>query len=276
MTPRSPHNRLSWLEDGQEIFLLRLTDEAMDKFNAMDTKHVSLLSSHERVVSSSKSNGKKGDVKKGDILLFSQTVNYVWKDSQYWQEAKEEFSDDETYYYYVYNANKIEALSGQCQAPSSVYNRLAELRLLDPKIDKVYGVRKKALKKIEKKSNWVRMDNIENDIVNNSPILKELKKYTAINSLVYSYNRNWIIQALEKAPSNQIILKFKKLLKDVSALQRPKNAPSINLDEIKIDISKEIKIKEDFLSAYPLMKHLASSYSSDELAEDVAKYLTKW
>ena len=276
VTPRSPHSRLSWVEDGQEIFLLRLKDEAMDKFNAMDTNHVSLLSSHERVISSSKSNGKKGDVKKGDILLFSQTVNYVWKDSQFWQEAKEEFSDDETYYYYVYNANKIEALSGYCQAPSSVYNRLAELRLLDPKIDKVYGVRKKALKKIEKKSNWVRMDDIENKIVNNSPILKELKKYAAMNSLVYDYNRNWITQALEKAPSNQIILKFKKLLKDVSALERPRKAPSINLDEIKIDISKEIKIKEDFLSAYPLMKHLASSYSSDELAEDVAKYLTKW
>jgi hypothetical protein len=277
VTPRSPHNRLSWLDDGQEVYLITLKEEAMDKFNAMDTKHVSLLSSHERTISPRKSNGKKGDVKKGDILLFSKVRNYCWKASQFWQEAKEEFSDDETYYYYVYNANKIESLSGRHLQPFQVYDRLETLREFDSKIDKVYGVRKKALKKIEKKSNWIRMDEIEEKIVNDSPVLKKIKKINELRELVHGYDLNFMTKALEKSPSKKIISNFKKLLNDVSKMERPKNNYRVNLDGIKIDISKETKIKEDFLSAYPMVKHLTSSYErSETIEEDLVNYFAKW
>lgn len=278
VTPRSPHNRLSWLESNEEVYLINLKQEFMDRFKAMNDKRISLLSSHERTVSPVKGlGGKKGDVKKGDILLLEKTQNYCYKISDFWSEAKEEFSDDQTYYYYVYNANKVELSNGYCQSPSIIDTRLETLRQLDSKIDKVYGVRKKALDKIEKKSNWIRMDKIEQKIVEDSPVLKRMKRFDELRDLVRGYDLNFMTRALEKSPSKKIILNFKKLLNDVKKMERPERVYKINLDGIKIDISKEAKIKEDFLSAYPMVKHLTNSYQrSETIEEDLVSYLTKW
>jgi len=278
VTPRSPHNRLSWLEDNEEAYLINLKQEFMDRFKAMNNKRVSLLSSHERTVSPVKRlGGKRGDVKKGDILLLEKIRAYCYKNSDFWSEAKEEFSDDQTYYYYVYNANKVELSNGYCQSPSIIDTRLETLRQLDSKIDKVYGVRKKALEKIEKKSNWIRMDKIEQKIVEDSPVLKRMKRFDELRDLVCGYDLNFMTRALEKSPSKKIILNFKKLLNDINKMERPERVYKINLDGIKIDISKEAKIKEDFLSAYPMVKHLANSYQRPEtIEEDLVSYLTKW
>ena len=275
VTPRSPHNRLSWLDDNEEAYLINLKPEFMDKFNAMNDKHVSLLSSHERTINTVKSLGrKKGDVKKGDILLL--TEKWSWRLSDYWRETEEEFSDDQTYYYYVYNANRVQLSNGSLQYPSVISERLETLRKLDSKIDTVYGVRKKALKKIEKKSNWIRMDEIEEKIINDSPILKNAKRYEELHALIRGYNFEQIRSALEKSPSKKIILNFKKLLNDVCEMKRP-DSPAANIDAVKIDISKEKKIKEDFLSAYPMVKHLTNSHQrSETIEEDLVSYLTKW
>lgn len=273
--PRSPHNRLSWLKDGEEVYLITLKDEEMGRFKAMNSKHVSLLSSHERSIKSI--NGRpalRADVKKGDILLFEPTIHYCWTNSQFWKEAEEELSDDKTHYYYVYNANKIESPCGRVLDPRSVYENLTNLRKLDSKIDKVYGVRKKALKKIEKKSNWIRMDEIEEKIINDSPILKNAKRYKELHGLIRGYNLEWVRSALEKSPSKKIILNFKKLLNDVCEMERP-DSPAVNIDEVKIDISKEKKIKEDFLSAYPMIKHV-KHLAQETVEEDLVSYLTKW
>lgn len=279
VTPRSPHNRLSWLGNNEEAYLINLKPEFMDRFKAMDTKHVSLLSSHERTINTVKRlGGKKGDVKKGDILLFEKNRSYTWRISDFWRETEEEFSDDQTYYYYVYNANKVEHSYGRCcQSPHVVHERLETLRKLDSKIDKVYGVRKKALKKIEKKSNWIRMDKIEQKIVEDSPVLKNMKRFDELRDLVRGYDLNFMTKALEKSPSKKIILNFKKLLNDISKMERPERIHKVNLDGIKIDLSKEVKIKEDFLSAYPMVKHLANSHQHTEtIEEDLVSYLTKW
>jgi hypothetical protein len=154
---------------------------------------------------------------------------------------------------------------------------LTNLRKLDSKIDKVYGVRKKALKKIEKKSNWIRMDEIEEKIINDSPILKNAKRYEELRGLIRGYDLNFMTRALEKSPSKKIILNFKKLLNDINKMERPERVHKVNLDRIKIDLSKEVKIKEDFLSAYPMVKHLANSHQRPEtIEEDLVSYLTKW
>lgn len=276
--PRSPHNRLSWLKDGEEVYLITLKDEEMGRFKAMNDKHVSLLSSHERSFKSiNRRTAKKGDVKKGDILLFEPLTHYCWTNSQFWKEVEEELSDDKTHYYYVYNANKIESPCGRVLDARSVYENLTDLRKLDSKIDKVYGVRKKALKKIEKKSNWIRMDEIEEKIINDSPILKNAKRYEELRGLIRGYDLNFMTRALEKSPSKKIILNFKKLLNDISKMERPERVHKVNLDGIKIDLSKEVKIKEDFLSAYPMVKHLANSHQRPEtIEEDLVSYLTKW
>jgi len=276
VTPRSPNNRLSWLENNEEAYLINLKPELMDKFNAMNDKHVSLLSSHERTINTVKGlGGKKGDVKKGDILLL--TEKWSWRLSGYWRETEEEFSDDQTYYYYVYNANRVQLSNGSLQYPSVISKRLETLRKLDSKIGKVYGVRKKALKKIEKKSNWIRMDKIEQKIVEDSPVLKSMKRFYELSDLVRGYDLNFMTKALEKSPSKKIILNFKKLLNDINKMKLPKGIYKVNLDGIKIDISKEAKIKEDFLSAYPMVKHLTNSHQrSETIEEDLVSYLTKW
>ena len=277
VTPRSPHNRLSWLGNNEEVYLINLKPEFMDRFKAMNDKHVSLLSSHERTINTVKSlGGKKGNVKKADILLF-KPQNYPRTNSDFWSEAKEEFSDDQTYYYYVYNANKVELSDGYCQSPYITHERLKTLRQLDSKIGEVYGVRKKALKKIEKKSNWIRMDKIEQKIVDDSPVLKSIKRFDELRDLVCGYDFNFMTRALEKSPSKKIILNFKKLLNDINKMECPERIYKVNLDRIKIDLSKEVKIKEDFLSAYPMVKHLANSHrSSETIEEDLVSYLTKW
>jgi hypothetical protein len=277
--PRSPHNRLSWLKDNEEVYLITLKDEEMGRFKAMNSKHVSLLSSHERSFKSiNRQTAKKGDVKKGDILLFEPPIGYACcTNSQFWKEVEEELSDDKTHYYYVYNANKIESPCGRVLDARSVYENLTNLRKLDSKIDKVYGVRKKALKKIEKKSNWIRMDEIEEKIINDSPILKNAKRYEELRGLIRGYDLNFMTRALEKSPSKKIILNFKKLLNDINKMERPERVHKVNLDRIKIDLSKEVKIKEDFLSAYPMVKHLANSHQRPEtIEEDLVSYLTKW
>ena len=275
--PRSPHNRLSWLKDNEEVYLINLKQEFMDRFKAMNSKHVSLLSSHERSIKSINGRtAKKGDVKKGDILLFepSTLILYCRTNSEFWKEVEEELSDDKTHYYYVYNANKIESPCGRVLDARSVYKNLTNLRKLDSKIDKVYGVRKKALKKIEKKSNWIRMDEIEEKIINDSPILKNAKRYKALHELIRGYDSEWVRSALEKSPSKKIILNFKKLLNDVREMERP-DSPAVNIYEVKINISKEKKIKEDFLSAYPMIKHI-KHLSQETVEEDLVNYLTKW
>ena len=281
--PRSPHNRLSWLKDNEEVYLITLKDEEMGRFKAMNSKHVSLLSSHERSFKSiNRRTAKKGDVKKGDILLFEPSIHYCCRiNSEFWKEVEEELSDDKTHYYYVYNANKIESPCGRVLDARSVYENLTNLRKLDSKIDKVYGVRKKALKKIEKKSNWIRMDEIEEKIINDSPILKNAKRYEELRGLIRGYDLNFMTRALEKSPSKKIILNFKKLLNDINKMERPERVHKVNLDRIKIDLSKEVKIKEDFLSAYPMVKHLANSFHSarqspETIEEDLVSYLTKW
>lgn len=276
VTPRAPHNRLSWVKENQTVILIvDASDEILAKVKAMNSPQVTLLSEHERTVSSRKgSKGKKGEVRKGDILEFGK-IGHGWNNADYWRETDEEFSDDKTYYYYVYYANKIESEGGYVSDPSPISRRVEQLKTINPKLEKVYGVRKKALKKIEKKSNWIRMEKVEADWINNSPILKTKKRKEALGDLLSDYDHLQILHALKKAPSKKVILNFKKLLEDYNKLEVPCDAPRFDLRSIPMDISKEIKVKEDFLSAYPMVKHIGT-FPKTTLAEDLASYLVKW
>jgi len=277
VTPRAPHNRLSWVKENQTVTLIgKASDEILAKVKAMNSPQVTLLSEHERTVSSRKgSKGKKGEVRKGDILELGK-IGYGWNNADYWSETDEEFSDDKTYYYYVYYANKVECEGGYVSDPAPIASRVDQLKKINPKLEKVYGVRKKALKKIEKKSNWIRMEKMEEDWINNSPILKVKKKKEVLGDLLEDFNRLHFIEALKKIPSKKVILNFKKLLEDYNKLEVPMNAPTVSLKGIHMDISKEIKIKEDFVSSYPMVKHIGRYSSSQSMTEDLASYLTNW
>lgn len=277
VTPRAPHNRLSWVKENQTVILIgNASDEILAKVKAMNSPQVTLLSEHERTVPSRKRlKGQKDAVRKGDILEFSKG-GWGYNNANFWSETDEEFSDDKTYYYYVYYANKVECEDGYLSDPAPVARRVDQLKKINPKLEKVYGVRKKALKKIEKKSNWIRMEKMEENWINNSPILKVKKKKEALGELLEDFDRLHFIEALKKAPSKKVILNFKKLLEDYNKLEVPCDAPNVSLKGIHMDISKESKIKEDFVSSYPMVKHIGGYSSRQNMTEDLANYLAKW
>ena len=277
-SPRAPFNRLSFLEQDQEAYLIsNLNDEDSKRAKAMQSPNVKFLSECERkVVSRKGQKARSNEVKKGDILEFTSEGKYWMRMSDFWQEVKEELSDDKTHYYYVYNSNKIESLSGDLIHPHHISTELRALQEINPKLEKVYGVRKKALNKIEKKSNWVRIDEVRKDWISKSPIHKAQKRKDALTDLLLGWESGEIIKVLEKAPSKKVILNFKKLLKEYEELKSTTKRPKITLSDVPVDISKETKVKEDFLSAYPMVKHVGRSIFDGETRNDLVNYLTNW
>lgn len=196
--------------------------------------------------------------------------------ADFWQEVKEELSDDKTYYYYVYNSNKVETKNGDLIQPSTISSEVKALREINPKFEKLYGVRKKALNKIEKKSNWVRVEEVREDWISKSPIVKAQKRKEALTDLLLGWECDKFIKVLEKASSKKVILNFKKLLEEYKKLQSTTKRSKIILSDVPVDISKETKVKEDFLSAYPMVKHVRLSIHDEEKRNDLVNYLTNW
>jgi hypothetical protein len=280
-SPRAPFNRLSFLEQGEEAYVIsNLRDKDLKRAKAMQSPNVKFLSECERKVASRKGQkARLSQVKKSDILELSLEGRYWMRMADFWQEVKEELSDDKTHYYYVYNSNKVESLSGDLIHPHHISTELKALREINPKLEKVkvYGVRKKALNKIEKKSNWVRIDKVRKDWISKSPIYKAQKRKEALKDLLYGWESGEMIKALEKAPSKKVILNFKKLLKEYEKLKSTTMWSKITLSDVPIDISKETKVKEDFLSAYPMVKYAIRSFATDEETKNnLVNYLTNW
>jgi len=277
-SPRAPFNRLSFLEERQEAYLIsNLNDEDLKRAKAMQSPNVKFLSECERkVVSRKGQKDRSSEVKKSDILELVCESRYWMRMADFWQEVKEELSDDKTYYYYVYNSNKVETKNGDLIEPSTILSEVKALREINPKFEKLYGVRKKALNKIEKKSNWVRIEEVREDWISKSPILKAQKRKEALTDLLLGWDSGEIIKVLEKAPSKKVILNFKKLLKEYEKLQSTTKRSKIILSDVPVDISKETKVKEDFLSAYPMVKHVGRSIFDGEKRNDLVNYLTNW
>lgn len=279
-TPRAIKNRLSWINVDSQIYVIQPTDAIMERFNAMKSENVTLLSSHERTVAPRKKQSSQGSsVKKGDIMLFEQQNAWNSSDHAFWQETDEEFSDNEVYYYCTYYANKVQSKNGLNQSARMFNKDLFALRKINPKLGKVYGVRKKDLKKIEKKSNWIHIDDVRQGWIDNSQSLKEAKKFFVLNRLISEYNKPSIMKILEETASNEIILNFLNLCKETNSIKNT-NTWGIDLDEIKVDTSKERKIQEDFLAAYPMVAHVIENFrynsTCEKLREDLVNYLSKW
>ena len=260
-------NRLSWIKQGQHVYLLTPKDSSCDKIlkrvKAMDSGQVSLLSDHERTIAPrTKTAGNA--VNKGDILELGN--HSVYRNADCWKSVSEELSDNDTHYYVVYNANKVE-VDGELINPQTYISFIKNLKIINSKLDKVYGVRKKALSKIKKKSNWVALDSVQSDWIENSEVVKATTLHFKLLGIVRSINRTpFLVKALTEAADNEIILNLKKSL-NASKKAYEKARPELDHEFIKpakVDVSEHEENVKAFYERYPLVQYIERAYTFDK------------
>jgi predicted phage tail protein len=278
--PRSPMNRLSFLTKDQTAVIIEKPDEKdFERVKLMNNPQVKKLSDLPRSVTTSKgSKIKRGEVKKSDILKFDKS-GYRWTQASYWSEFDEEIDPNQTYYYYVYYANKVE-MNGMYIEPYTISNRVGQLKKIRKDLDQVYGVRAKALKKFEKLSNWIRLDEVEQDWIKNDKNLYQQKRHDCLEDLLEfamrnSDYRNVLEEVCKKNNANKVILNFKKLMDECKSLRAKNKNIQVNMSGIEIDMSKEEQVKSDFLNRYPMAQY-CFGHHSDSFEKDFANYLANW
>lgn len=260
-------NRLSWIEEGQIVHLLTtkaLTyDKILKRVKAMDSKRVSLLSEHERTIAPrTKTAGNA--VKKGDILELGNHCGY--RNADCWKSVSEELSDNDTHYYVVYNANKVE-VDGELINPQTYISFIKSLKTINPKLDRVYGIRKNGLSKIKKKSNWVALDSVQSDWIENSEVVKATTLHFKLAGIVRSIKQTpFLEEALSEAADNEIILNLKKSL---NASKKAYEKARSDLDHefiklVKVDVSEHEENVKAFYERYPLVQYIERAYGFDK------------
>jgi hypothetical protein len=278
--PRSPMNRLSFLTKDQTAILITKPDaKDLERVKLMNSSQVKKLSDLPRNVTNRKgSKIKRGEVKKSDILKFDKS-GYRWTQASYWSEFDEEIDPNQTYYYYVYYANKVE-MNGMYIEPYTISNRVGQLKKIRKDLDQVYGVRAKALKKFEKLSNWIRLDEVEQDWIKNDKNLYQQKRHDCLEDLLEfamrnSDYRNVLEEVCKKNNANKVILNFKKLMDECKSLRAKNKNIQVNMSGIEIDMSKEEQVKSDFLNRYPMAQY-CFGHHSNSFEKDFANYLANW
>lgn len=277
-SPRSPLNRLSWINGDQTVvFITKPTNQVLDRVKDMNHKNVRLLSEYPRILAekvTGSNRAKRGSLTKKDILQFKMDKTWIWKQSSYWKEVEEKFEDDKTYYYYVYYANKVKHSNNTFSEPCNIQTKIQELQKIKPEMDNVYGVKAKALKKIEKLSNWICVDDVEQKVIEGDPLLSKVKRKDLLDQLLEPFGSR-IQDALEIVEPTEVILNLKKLIDENNSIEI-KSRPKLPMGNIKIDMASEEKITDAFYAKYPLTKHLQRGYYNEGFTEDFANYLANW
>lgn len=298
--PRSLANRLSFLADNEAaVVLVTETEEAknnaLNRFKMMKSAKVKLLSECERTITKKTTQKKSsGSALAGsDVMLFGSFCNmHHYSQADLWEAKNEDFSDNETYYYVRYYANKFQKIDGsaflESDCPSKAKGFISELKDINPDFKEVYGIRSSALKKVEKKANWIPLENVYADWIKKSNSIQNKIDFNAIDRDLYNeFGLYWegvsnlVDKASEELPSNQIIKNLKKVFGKRSNIRTARGKLTVlaDLDLVKPKITKEQEAVKEFNEKYPLIKRIANCAGlrrEDQDLSDVINYVKNW
>ena len=179
--------------------------------------NVKLLSECERMIAPQKAR-KKGVVKSlsaMDILKFDSTIKHEWANlDTYWGIDKDvDFDDDsKTYYYVNYYANKItfepyrKHLGADGEVEINPYQFIRNYLENIPNFkENIWGVRKNLKSRIEKKDNWICLDDVYEDLVKQDEGVQNYVKWYEERELFQRYDS----ALMEILPSSQKITLMK-------------------------------------------------------------------
>lgn len=318
-SPRSPKSRClflhAWekknLTDGQKAKIILINSEGMKADHidgTIDTEalcvqrvkdcnhpNVKLLSECERIIAPQKAR-KKGVVKSlsaMDILKFDTTIRHEWAtlDSYWGIDNDMDFDDDsKTYYYVNYYANKITfepyrkhiGASGEVEINPYQFteNYLKNIPTFE---ETIWGVRKNLKSRIEKRDNWICLDDVYEDLVKEDKDVQAYVKYHEEREFFKEYD-GALMTDIDKFPKDNLNEILKNLLKNYDGW-RLKQSKVYNQDYNHHYVMEALKPqnlsgeslarKRAFDKAFPMAKYCLEGCMGDRATNisDVLAYI---
>jgi len=318
-SPRSPKSRCMFLHDFEKenkidrgfakIVLINSEGMKADSIDGTydtqalcvqrvkDCNHpnVKLLSECERMIAPQKAR-KKGVVKSlsaMDILKFDSSIQHEWANlDSFWGINQDvDFDDDsKTFYYVNYYANKITfepyrkhlGASGECEI--NPYNFIRNYLSNIPNFkESIWGVRKNLKSRIEKKDNWICLDDVYEDLVKQDEGIQNYVKWYEEKELFDGYDKT-LMEDISKFPKDNLNEILKNLLKNYDGW-RLKQSKVYNQDYNHDYVMERLKPqklsgeslarKRAFDKAFPMAKYCLEGCISDRPTSisDVLAYI---
>ena len=320
-SPRSPKSRCMFLHDFEKenkidrgfakIVLINSEGMKADSIDGTydtqalcvqrvkDCNHpnVKLLSECERMIAPQKAR-KKGVVKSlsaMDILKFDSSIKHEWANlDTYWGIDKDvDFDDDsKTYYYVNYYANKItfepykKYLGADGEVEINPYQFIRNYLENIPNFkENIWGVRKNLKSRIEKKDNWICLDDVYEDLVEQDEGVQNYVKWYEERELFQSYDSN-LMEDIAKFPKDNLNEILKNLLKSYDGWRLKQSKvynQNYNHDYVMEKLKPQklsgesLARKQAFDKAFPMAKYCLEGCSSDSATSisDVLAYIGK-
>ena len=320
-SPRSPKSRCMFLHDWEKennidrgfakIVLINSEGMKADSIDGTydtqalcvqrvkDCNHpnVKLLSECERMIAPQKAR-KKGVVKSlsaMDILKFDSSITHEWANlDTYWGIEKDvDFDDDsKTFYYVNYYANKItfepyrKHIGADGEVEINPYRFIKNYLKNIPNFkENIWGVRKNLKSRIEKKDNWICLDDVYEDLVKQDEGIQNYVKWYEEKELFDGYDKT-LMEDIAKFPKDNLNEILKNLLKsynDWRVKQSKVYNQNYNHDYVMESLKPQklsgesLARKRAFDKAFPMAKYCLEGYSSDKATSisDVLAYIGK-
>ena len=318
-SPRSPKSRClflhAWekknLTDGKKAKIILINSEGMKADHidgttdtealcvqrVKDCNHpnVKLLSECERIIAPQKAR-KKGVVQSlsaMDILKFDNSVQHEWANlDSYWGIDNDmDFDDDsKTYYYVNYYANKITfepyrkhiGASGEVEIDPFrfIKNYLKNIPTFE---ETIWGVRKNLKSRIEKRDNWICLDDVYEDLVKEDKDVQAYVKYHEEREFFKEYD-GALMTDIDKFPKDNLNEILKNLLKNYDGWRLKQSKvynQNYNHDYV-MEALKPQKLsgeslarKRAFDKAFPMAKYCLEGCTGDRATNisDVLAYI---
>jgi hypothetical protein len=318
-SPRSPKSRCMFLHDWEKennidrgfakIVLINSEGMKADSIDGTydtdalciqrvkDCNHpnVKLLSECERIIAPQKAR-KKGVVKSlsaMDILKFDSSIKHEWANlDSFWGINQDvDFDDDsKTFYYVNYYANKITfepyrkhlGASGECEI--NPYNFIRNYLSNIPNFkESIWGVRKNLKSRIEKKDNWICLDDVYEDLVKQDEGIQNYVKWYEEKELFDGYDKT-LMEDIAKFPKDNLNEILKNLLKNYNGWRLKQSKvynQNYNHDYVMERLKPQklsgesLARKRAFDKAFPMAKYCLEGCISDRPTSisDVLAYI---
>jgi hypothetical protein len=318
-SPRSPKSRCMFLHDFEKenkidrgfakIVLINSEGMKADSIDGTydtqalcvqrvkDCNHpnVKLLSECERIIAPQKAR-KKGVVKSlsaMDILKFDSSVRHEWANlDTYWGIEKDvDFDDDsKTYYYVNYYANKItfepykKHLGASGEVEINPYQFIRNYLENIPSFkENIWGVRKNLKSRIEKKDNWICLDDVYEDLVEQDEGVQNYVKWYEERELFQRYD-SALMEDIAKFPKDNLNEILKNLLKSYDGWRLKQSKvynQNYNHDYVMEKLKPQklsgesLARKRAFDKAFPMAKYCLEGCNGDNATSisDVLAYI---
>ena len=270
-----------------------------------DCKHpqVKLLSECERIIAPRQATARKGgkSLSAMDILKFQFNSNgyrnqeYANNDEWWGIDTEADLDDDnKTYYYVRYHANKVifkpasdyqdKVKVGHCDNNGAMrpYNfKSSWLQNLPNFKETIWGVRSNQVSKIEKRDNWICLDDVYEDLIREDEKIRSYVKWNEERNYLSNYSGE-AMSDIAKFPKEPMNIILKTLLNSWEEWNNNHKDASLKVNDDYIhhllkseNLGREAKArKEAFDKAFPMAKYaLERSYNTENNAKRISDVL---